>query len=80
RAHTEIAWTFFQSLGPAPARRWIAKTDPSLLIEWRNYLSGQKDGSPLQDVITRADMVSVPRALKSGGRQLFASAKRTPLI
>ncbi|MFC5921021.1 MobH family relaxase [Neisseria weixii] len=80
RAHTEIAWTFFQSLVPAHVRRWIAKTDPSLMIELRNYLSGQKDGSPLQEVITRADMVSVSRDLKSGSRQRFTSAKRTPLI
>lgn len=78
--HAEIAWAFFQSLVPAHVRRWIAETDPNLMIELRNYLSGQKNGSPLQEIITRSDMTSVSRDLKSGSRQRFASAKRTPLI
>ncbi|EPI7187466.1 conjugal transfer nickase/helicase domain-containing protein, partial [Neisseria gonorrhoeae] len=46
----------------------------------RNYLSGKKDGSPLEQLIKNADMTSVSRDLRSGSRQRFSTAKRKPFI
>ena len=61
-------------------RRWLASGDPSLLPALRQYLSGQHEGSPFADIIRKADMASTARDLKSGSRQRFATARRTPLI
>ncbi|ENV5370333.1 DNA-binding domain-containing protein, partial [Neisseria gonorrhoeae] len=49
-------------------------------ITLRNYLSGKKDGSPLEQLIKNADMTSVSRDLRSGSRQRFSTAKRKPFI
>ncbi|EPI5681849.1 conjugal transfer nickase/helicase domain-containing protein, partial [Neisseria gonorrhoeae] len=54
--------------------------DPNLMITLRNYLSGKKDGSPLEQLIKNADMTSVSRDLRSGSRQRFSTAKRKPFI
>ncbi|ENV9485596.1 TPA: MobH family relaxase, partial [Neisseria gonorrhoeae] len=78
--HAEIAWTFFQALVPSHVRQWLATTDPNLMITLRNYLSGKKDGSPLEQLIKNADMTSVSRDLRSGSRQRFSTAKRKPFI
>ncbi|ENV5226624.1 TraI domain-containing protein, partial [Neisseria gonorrhoeae] len=61
-------------------RQWLATTDPNLMITLRNYLSGKKDGSPLEQLIKNADMTSVSRDLRSGSRQRFSTAKRKPFI
>ncbi|EPI7673502.1 conjugal transfer nickase/helicase domain-containing protein, partial [Neisseria gonorrhoeae] len=74
------AWTFFQALVPSHVRQWLATTDPNLMITLRNYLSGKKDGSPLEQLIKNADMTSVSRDLRSGSRQRFSTAKRKPFI
>lgn len=50
------------------------------MITLRNYLSGKKDGSPLEQLIKNADMTSVSRDLRSGSRQRFSTAKRKPFI
>ncbi|ENV7405958.1 TraI domain-containing protein, partial [Neisseria gonorrhoeae] len=78
--HAEIAWTFFQALVPSHVRQWLATTDSNLMITLRNYLSGKKDGSPLEQLIKNADMTSVSRDLRSGSRQRFSTAKRKPFI
>lgn len=78
--HAELAWTFFAAIVPASVRRWLASGDPSLLPALRQYLSGQHEGSPFADIIRKADMASTARDLKSGSRQRFATARRTPLI
>ncbi|HFB8446674.1 TPA: TraI domain-containing protein [Neisseria gonorrhoeae] len=78
--HAEIAWTFFQALVPSHVRQWLATTDSNLMITLRNYLSGKKDGSPLEQLIKNADMTSVSRNLRSGSRQRFSTAKRKPFI
>lgn len=78
--HAEIAWTFFQALVPSHVRQWLATTDPNLMITLRNYLSGKKDGSPLEQLIKNADMTSVSRDLRSDSRQRFSTAKRKPFI
>ena len=78
--HTELAWTFFAAIVPASVRRWLAADDPKLLPALRQYLSGQHEGSPFADIIRKADMASTARDLKSGSRQRFATARRTPLI
>ncbi|HGT8666344.1 TPA: MobH family relaxase [Neisseria gonorrhoeae] len=78
--HAEIAWTFFQALVPSHVRQWLATTDPNLMITLRNYLSGKKDGSPLEQLIKNADMTSVSRDLRNGSRQRFSTAKRKPFI
>lgn len=78
--HAEIAWTFFQALIPSHVRQWLATTDSNLMITLRNYLSGKKDGSPLEQLIKNADMTSVSRDLRSGSRQRFSTAKRKPFI
>ena len=78
--HTELAWTFFAAIVSASVRRWLAADDPKLLSALRQYLSGQHEGSPFADIIRKADMASTARDLKSGSRQRFATARRTPLI
>ncbi|EMS5653849.1 TraI domain-containing protein, partial [Neisseria gonorrhoeae] len=70
----------FQALVPSHVRQWLATTDPNLMITLRNYLSGKKDGSPLEQLIKNADMTSVSRDLRSGSRQRFSTAKRKPFI
>ena len=78
--HAELAWTFFAAIVPASVRRWLASGDPNLLPALRQYLSGQHEGSPFADIVRKADMASTARDLKSGSRQRFATARRTPLI
>lgn len=78
--HAELAWTFFAAVVPAPVRRWLAAGDPKLLPALRQYLSGQHEGSPFADIVRKADMASTARDLKSGSRQRFATARRTPLV
>lgn len=80
KLHTEIAWTFFPAIVPGHVRRWLSESDPDLIIALRTYLSGQSENSPFEDIIRKADMVSTARDLKTGSRQRFAAAKRTPLI
>ena len=46
----------------------------------RSYLSGNKDGSIIEELVKSADMVSVSQDLAKGSRQRFANARRTPLI
>ncbi|EPH9268359.1 conjugal transfer nickase/helicase domain-containing protein, partial [Neisseria gonorrhoeae] len=70
----------FQALVPSHVRQWLATTDSNLMITLRNYLSGKKDGSPLEQLIKNADMTSVSRDLRSGSRQRFSTAKRKPFI
>ena len=79
-AHTEIAWAFFQTIVPAHVRRWMSDSDPKLVVALRQYLSGHAEDSPFGKIIRDADMASTARDLKSGTRQRFAAAKRTPLI
>lgn len=78
--HAEIAWTFFQAIVPSHVRQWLTETDSQLMLALRHYLSGQKDNNALHPIITQADMASVSRDLKSGSRQRFSTATRTPLI
>lgn len=80
KLHTEIAWTFFPTIVPSHVRRWLSESDPDLIVALRTYLSGQSENSPFEGIIRKADMASTARDLKTGSRQRFASAKRTPLI
>ncbi|MFV2028672.1 MobH family relaxase [Neisseria sp. S1] len=79
-AHAALGWTFFQSIVPSNARKWMNEADPNLIKALRSYLSGQHQDSPLTDIIKQADMTSTARDLRHGSRQRFASAKRPPLI
>lgn len=78
--HAEIAWTFFQAIVPSHVRQWLTETDSALMLALRGYLSGNKENNPLHQIITKADMTSVARDLKSGSRQRFSTATRTPWI
>ena len=78
--HTEIAWVFFQTVVPAHVRRWMGDSDPKLILALRQYLTGRTDHSPFGKIVREADMASTARDLKSGTRQRFSTAKRTPLI
>lgn len=79
-AHAALGWTFFQSIVPSNARKWINEADPNLIKALRSYLSGQHQDSPLTDIIKQADMTSTARDLRHGSRQRFASAKRPSLV
>lgn len=80
QAHASAAWAFFQVIVPAHVRRWMAEADPQLILTLKQYLSGNTDKNAFSEIIKQADMASTARDLKSGSRQRFASAKRTPLI
>jgi len=79
-AHAALGWTFFQSIVPSNARKWMNEADPNLIKALRSYLSGQQQDSPLTDIIKQADMTSTARDLRHGSRQRFSSAKRPPLV
>ena len=78
--HAEIGWSFFMTLVPESTRQWIANMSPDLIHLLRSYLSGNKDGSIIEELVKSADMVSVSQDLAKGSRQRFANARRTPLI
>lgn len=78
--HASLGWTFFQSIVPSNARKWMNESDPNLIKTLRSYLSGSQKDGPLADIIKQADMASTARDLRHGSRQRFSTAKRTPLI
>ena len=79
--HKTLGWAFFQIIVPPHARRWMSDSDPELIKALRAYLSGAADEKhPMASLIRQADMASTARDLRSGSRQRFATAKRTPLI
>lgn len=77
--HKTLGWTFYQSIVPTHARKWIDDSDPKLVNALRDYLTGNDEESSLSEIIRFADMESVRLDLKNGSRQRFASSKRKPL-
>lgn len=77
-AHTRLGFGLFVRLTPRHVLAWLKNTDPSLLSELEQYLSGDKK-SIFNETIVQADKYSVANHLKVGPKTRFSSAK-PPLV
>lgn len=77
--HQRLPAILAQRFVPEKTLRWLADGS-SILGELIQYLSGEKDGAVLADIIKHADAQSVKRNLMTGPRTRFATAKVRPLI
>jgi hypothetical protein len=67
------------SIAPQSALSFLAG-QPEALDVLQKYLSGQDKDSLVAKIVRRADQLSTKRALASGNRARFASARAVPLI
>lgn len=78
-AHSKLAQLLLPSIAPPTALSFLA-SQPEALDLLQNYLSGNDKDSLVAKIVKRADKLSTQRALLSGNRMRFASAKAVPLI
>lgn len=78
-AHAKLAQLLLSRIAPESALRFLAYT-PQALDALEKYLSGQDKDSLVAKIVRRADQLSTQRALKSGSKARFATAKAIPLI
>lgn len=78
-AHSKLAQLLLPSIAPPTALSFLA-SQPEALDLLQNYLSGNDKESLVAKIVKRADKLSTQRALLSGNRMRFASAKAVPLI
>lgn len=77
--HQRLPAILAQRFVPEKTLRWLAEGS-NILGELIQYLSGEKEGSVLVEIIRHADAQSVKRNLMTGPRTRFATAKVRPLI
>jgi len=78
-AHAKLAQLLLPSIAPQSALSFLAG-QPEALDVLQKYLSGQDKDSLVAKIVKRADQLSTKRALASGNRARFASARAVPLI
>ncbi|MDH0051472.1 MobH family relaxase [Comamonas terrigena] len=78
-AHAKLAQLLLPSIAPQSALSFLA-SQPEALDVLQKYLSGQDKDSLVAKIVKRADQLSTKRALQSGNRARFASARAVPLI
>ncbi|MDH0051321.1 MobH family relaxase [Comamonas terrigena] len=78
-AHGKLAQLLLPSIAPQSALSFLAG-QPEALDVLQKYLSGQDKDSLVAKIVRRADQLSTKRALASGNRARFASARAVPLI
>jgi integrating conjugative element relaxase (TIGR03760 family) len=79
-AHQRLPLTLLHAIVPQQSLNWLG-SDPVLLQALVTYLDGQaKDGSVFQELISKADSLSVADNLATGTRIRFASSRNPPLI
>lgn len=77
--HQRLPAILAQRFVPEKTLRWLSDGS-NILGELIQYLSGEKEGAVLGDIIKYADAQSVKRNLMTGPRTRFATAKVRPLI
>jgi integrating conjugative element relaxase (TIGR03760 family) len=78
-AHSKLAQLLLPNIAPPTALSFLA-SQPEALDVLQSYLSGQDKESLVAKIVKRADKLSTQRALLSGSRARFASARAVPLI
>ncbi|WP_313569333.1 MobH family relaxase [Comamonas terrigena] len=78
-AHAKLAQLLLPSIAPQSALSFLAG-QPEALDLLQKYLSGLDKDSLVAKIVRRADQLSTKRALASGNRARFASARAVPLI
>lgn len=77
-AHQRLGVALLHALVGSHTLHWLS-SDPQLLAQLIAYLDGVSD-SPLAEIVSKADSLSVAKNLKEGTRVRFARAKQPPLI
>ena len=81
--HKRLPATMLHAFVPESGLQWLS-TDPQLMAELMEYLSGEEVGqgktSAIRKLVTEADSLSVSENLMSGSRTRFATARHKPLI
>lgn len=81
--HKRLPAMMLHAFVPKSGLQWLA-TDPQLMAELMEYLSGEEVGqgktSAIRKLITEGDALSVSENLMNGTRTRFASARHKPLI
>lgn len=78
-AHGRLAQLLLPRIAPESALQFLAYT-PAALDALEKYLSGQDKDSLVAQIVKRADKLSTQRALLSGHKARFSTAKAVPLI
>lgn len=78
-AHARLALLLLPRIAPESALQFLAHT-PQALDALEKYLSAQDKDSLVAQIVRRADKLSTQRALLSGHKARFATAKAVPLI
>lgn len=81
QAHQRLSVILLHAIVPQATMRWLA-TDPSLLPALIGYLDDRNppDAKAIDEIIKKADSISVADNLRDGPRVRFAKAKQAPLI
>ncbi|TDR30492.1 MobH family relaxase [Hydromonas duriensis] len=80
KLHTQLAWSLFNRIVPMHAIMWMSETDPKLMAQLEQFLTGDTSIEPFKNLVIAADRESTQLNLASDQRVRFASAKRTPLV
>lgn len=78
-AHARLAQLLLPRIAPESALQFLAYT-PAALDALEKYLSAQDKESLVAQIVRRADKLSTQRALMSGHKARFSTAKAVPLI
>ncbi|GKS73225.1 TraI domain-containing protein [Acidovorax sp. SUPP950] len=78
-AHARLAQLLLPRIAPESALQFLAYT-PTALDALEKYLSAQDKESLVAQIVRRADKLSTQRALLSGHKARFSTAKAVPLI
>lgn len=78
-AHGRLAQLLLPRIAPESALQFLAYT-PAALDALEKYLSSQDKDSLVAQIVRRADKLSTQRALMSGHKARFSTAKAVPLI
>jgi hypothetical protein len=78
-AHQRLPVILLQRFVPGAALTWLGE-HPPLLQELMGYLSGDKAGGLIAEIVQKADRRSVADNLATGPRTRFVSARSVPLI